>query len=287
MKKYIAIAFCFGTCIAHAQLVDSAFGYMPLMIGNMWEYNYRSLFPNTHLYYFTETVSGDSVAANGIRYFVIHSKILPDSSTFDYLERVDSVTANLYTYQPTPFPTETLIDSLRSKPGDRYNGDIGVCISQQTKTILGVPATVKSFSFGGLATYEFAYGLGKDSVVTYNDGNTQESKLIYARIAGKEYGTLLSVPSMKIEPVDFLLLQNFPNPFNPSTTIEFSLNRMQYVSLEVSNTLGQRIAILVARVIPSGLHIITFDGSVLPTGTYYYTLRTLNSSITKPMLLIK
>lgn len=281
MKKYIAIAFCLGTCIVHAQLVDSAYGYMPLMIGNMWEYNYQSLFPNTHLYYFTETVIGDSVAANGLKYFIIHHQILGDSSSFNYLERVDSVTANVYTYP------ETLQDSLRSKPGDHFNAGLGLCLAQNTKSVLGVLTTVKSFSFGGLASSEFAYGFGKDLGVTFNDGNTQEAELIYTRIAGKEYGTLLSVPSTTSEPIDFSLSQNFPNPFNPSTTIEFSMPSMQYISLEVNNVLGQRITTLIAKIISSGSHRITFDGTLLPAGIYYCTLRTVNRSITKPMLLIK
>ena len=287
MKKYVAIAFCLISYIAHAQVVDSAFSYMPLMIGNMWEYDYRILFPNTHLYYFAETVTGDSVAANGIKYFVIHRKILPDSSAYDYLERIDSVTANLYTYQTTPFPTETLMDSLRSKPGDHYNGSIGVCISQQIKDILDVPTAVKSFDFGGLATYEFAYGFGKSSVRTFHDVNTQESKLIYARIAGKEFGTLVSVQSTKIQSIDFSLSQNYPNPFNPSTTIEFFLDRMEFISIEVSNILGQRIATVVSKVLSPGAYLIGFNASELPTGIYYYTMRSKKSLITKRMLLAK
>jgi hypothetical protein len=287
MKTYIAVAFCLSSCIARSQVADSAFGYFPLMTGDIWEYDCQTWPFENHLYYFTETVTGDSVAPNGVKYFVIYRKILPDSSTIVYLERVDSLTANVYTYQPTPYPTEVLQDSLRSKPGDHYDGGYGICWSQHTQSILGVPTTVKSFTFAGLESHDLAYGFGEDSVNIFNNGDSFGFKLIYARIAGKEFGTLLSVQSTKTKPSDFSLSQNFPNPFNPSTSIEFSLPQMEFITLEVRNILGQRIATLISKVMPPGSHVIKFDGSGLPTGTYYCILRTKNSLITKPMLLIK
>ena len=150
MKTYITVALllvALPTIVAlHSPRVssDSAFGYLPLEIGNIWEYDYRSLPSNNHLYYYTETITGDTVAPNGTKYFVIYRKILPDSSTVVYLERVDSATANVYTYHAMSFPTETPQDSLRSKPGDTF-ATYFTCTGQHTQTVLGVQTTVKSF----------------------------------------------------------------------------------------------------------------------------------------------
>lgn len=286
MKTYITVAFFVVSAIARSQVADSAFGYLPLEIGNIWEYDYRSLPSNNHLYYYTETITGDTVAPNGTKYFVIYRKILPDSSTVVYLERVDSATANVYTYHAMSFPTETPQDSLRSKPGDTF-ATYFTCTGQHTQTVLGVQTTVKSFRDDGLGSHDLAYGFGTDSSYAFEQGPQYASILIYARIAGKDFGTILSVHPSKIESINFLLSQNFPNPFNPSTSIEFSLPRMEFITLEVRNVLGQRIVTLMSKVMLPGSHLIRFDGSGLPSGTYYCVLRTKNSLICKPMLLIK
>ena len=83
--------------------------------------------------------------------------------------------------------------------------------------------------------------------------------------------------------------QNFPNPFNPSTTITFSLpaGATARVSLRIHNVLGQVVADLVDGMMEGGNHAITFDGTRLSSGMYYYQLRTGTTTITRSMLLAK
>ena len=66
----------------------------------------------------------------------------------------------------------------------------------------------------------------------------------------------------------FTLDQNYPNPFNPETTIPFTLSQAAKVTIEVYNTLGQRITILTYQVYLAGNHFLRFDGSDLPSGVY-------------------
>jgi len=89
-------------------------------------------------------------------------------------------------------------------------------------------------------------------------------------------------------PREIKLEQNFPNPFNPSTIINFELNRAANVFLEVYNVVGQKVATLLNDETRSaGRHTISFDGSSLSSGIYIYRLVTPQESLTKRMTLIK
>lgn len=82
-------------------------------------------------------------------------------------------------------------------------------------------------------------------------------------------------------------LDNYPNPFNPTTKISFSIPNSGHVSLKVKDILGREIAVLANKIFSSGKYEFEFDASNLPSGTYIYNLRTNNKTITKKMLLVK
>jgi Secretion system C-terminal sorting domain len=88
-------------------------------------------------------------------------------------------------------------------------------------------------------------------------------------------------------PSSFTLRQNFPNPFNPSTKIEFSVPSSGHVSLNVFNLLGEEVATLVDGYTVAGTYQVNFDARNLPSGTYLYTLKTEGFSSTKKMLLLR
>ena len=83
------------------------------------------------------------------------------------------------------------------------------------------------------------------------------------------------------------LFQNFPNPFNPSTQIEFSLSQRSKVTLNVYNIIGQLVASLINESLEAGSHIVTFNGKNLPSGVYIYKLLSNNFVKTKKMMLLK
>jgi serine protease AprX len=88
-------------------------------------------------------------------------------------------------------------------------------------------------------------------------------------------------------PPSFMLSQNYPNPFNPSTVIQYSLAKTQHVSLRVFNVLGQEVKILVDEQQVPGLKTVKFDAGNLPSGVYFYLLRTPSFAATKKMILIR
>jgi hypothetical protein len=86
---------------------------------------------------------------------------------------------------------------------------------------------------------------------------------------------------------DIFLFQNFPNPFNPTTTIKFSIRNLDFVTLKVFDILGKVVATLVNKEMVPGTYEVKFDGSNLSSGIYFYRLQTGNFSNTKKLLLIK
>ncbi|RPH93740.1 T9SS C-terminal target domain-containing protein [candidate division KSB1 bacterium] len=88
-------------------------------------------------------------------------------------------------------------------------------------------------------------------------------------------------------PNAYKLEQNFPNPFNPSTTFEFSLPRSERVELTVFNLSGQRVATLVDEVLNAGKYQILYDAGSLGSGVYFYRIKTARFSDVKKMTLIR
>ncbi len=83
------------------------------------------------------------------------------------------------------------------------------------------------------------------------------------------------------------LLNNFPNPFNPSTKISYSLKTEGKVSLKIYNTLGEEVIKLVDEIKPAGIYEAEFNASELPSGIYIYRMQSGEYVSSKKMLLIK
>ncbi|MBN2365997.1 MAG: T9SS C-terminal target domain-containing protein, partial [Calditrichaeota bacterium] len=95
------------------------------------------------------------------------------------------------------------------------------------------------------------------------------------------------IKKLNNQPYNFTLENNYPNPFNPTTTIAFNVPRSDKIQLQVVNVLGQRVATLVDGYVLKGRYRVLFDGSGLASGIYFYTLTQNNRSITRRMMLIK
>ena len=88
-------------------------------------------------------------------------------------------------------------------------------------------------------------------------------------------------------PVEFSLGDNYPNPFNPATTIDYSVPRDARVLLKVYNSLGQEVATLVDVEMAAGKYQVTWDASGVASGVYFYRLTAGSNSAMKRMLLLK
>jgi len=88
-------------------------------------------------------------------------------------------------------------------------------------------------------------------------------------------------------PAEFSLAQNYPNPFNPVTTINYDLAETVQVELLVYNSLGQQVATLVNDSQPAGRYSVSFNGSSLASGLYFYSLQAGEFNDLQKMLLVK
>jgi hypothetical protein len=88
-------------------------------------------------------------------------------------------------------------------------------------------------------------------------------------------------------PTEWSLTQNFPNPFNPTTEIRYTVPRADRMTLKVYNLMGQEVATLVDGMVNAGTYAANFDGSKLASGVYVYRLESSNFSATHKMLLMK
>ena len=88
-------------------------------------------------------------------------------------------------------------------------------------------------------------------------------------------------------PSKISLEANYPNPFNPTTTIEYSLTKTEQVALKVYDLTGRLVATVLDGVQPSGTYKVSFDAAGLASGMYLYRLESASTSITRKMVLLK
>ena len=88
-------------------------------------------------------------------------------------------------------------------------------------------------------------------------------------------------------PHKFALYHNYPNPFNPATTIEFSIPETQRVTLKVYNLMGQEAVTLVDGELQAGYHATKWHAGNMASGIYFYRLMSDKKAITQKMILMK
>jgi hypothetical protein len=110
---------------------------------------------------------------------------------------------------------------------------------------------------------------------------------LWAKLAGWDSASNLE-DTNESELVSFQLYQNYPNPFNPSTLIQYEIGSRQLVNLTVFNSLGEEVAILVNEYQEVGIHSKRFEvNSALPSGVYYYQLKSGDFVQSKKMIFLK
>lgn len=88
-------------------------------------------------------------------------------------------------------------------------------------------------------------------------------------------------------PGELTLRQNYPNPFNPKTTIEFSIKGLSPATLKIYNLIGEEVAVLVNEVLSAGSYRIVWNAEDLPSGVYFYRLKTDGFIETRKMILLR
>ncbi|MCX6142098.1 MAG: T9SS type A sorting domain-containing protein [Ignavibacteriales bacterium] len=132
------------------------------------------------------------------------------------------------------------------------------------------------------ATYEWAFEVADASVSTDVRVMAWGERFVVTKgvtsIAGGEN---------QRNATDFVLSQNYPDPFNPSTTIDFQLPVSGYVTLKVFDILGRGVAVLVNEVKNAGSYHVSWDAANMPSGMYVYRITAGSSVFVRKMVLMK
>lgn len=134
--------------------------------------------------------------------------------------------------------------------------------------------------------------------ITFEAGKTSNDKTKYILKSVGRYETDTSLIMLKgnnltstsneiIIPIENKLFDNYPNPFNPTTQIKYSVKEAGNVQLKIYDTIGKEVAVLVNGEKPSGTYTVNFDASKLSSGIYFYTIIAKDFYQTKKMILIK
>lgn len=276
--------------------------YNPLQVGNLWQY-----YASDDNGYITTRVVQDSII-NGKRYFKkIYYKISPRNYDLVCWERNDTVSGVTFMLdfedvnKNGDYLEELPVDSLENpwwscyitykysftvpNPFSFYPGQKSTLVGDTNWVKLeGDTVISRTFQIGfwweeiieSFGIFSFSI----ESPRTYCTG---------AIINGRKYGTIVSVEDDKNQslPSEFYLGNNYPNPFNPTTTIRFSLPEVSFVTLKVYDVLGREITELINEVKPSGEYEVEFDGTGLSSGTYIYRLTAGKYSAVGKMALMK
>ena len=178
-----------------------------------------------------------------------------------------------------------------------YTGD-GVFLTWQTATEVNnygfeIQRTVIPSGVEGWQKIGFVQGHGNSNspkTYSFSDKNAPSGKVQYRLkqidFDGKyEYSSIVEVNVNALNRLE--LSQNFPNPFNPVTTISYSLPNVSKVKLVIYDVTGREVATLVNEFQSAGKHNVNFNASRIASGVYYYRIQAGDIMQTKKMILMK
>lgn len=179
-------------------------------------------------------------------------------------------------------PTPVLISQVND-PGETLSGDPMGFVKSSNNYLSGSGPAVENLS---------GYLFNPSESYTYAAREGQTVKDIVKAGAGSgivDIPTAVSrnARSSSLVPAEIILEQNFPNPFNPTTSILYQLSRACSVTLKVYDQIGREAATLVQGTQSAGTYQVNFDASSLSSGLYYYRLQAGNLIITKKLVLLK
>ena len=242
---------------------------------NTWDIGVSSFDGTTWTTYTTE----DGLASNSVK------KIVVDADNVKWFGTWDS---GVSSFDGTVWATYTTDDGLTSN----YVNAIAVD-ADNVKWFGTWSGGVSSFNGTKWTTYTTEDGLAENYVnsVTVDNNNLKWFGLHISGVSSFDERSV-SVENNRDMPVIINIRGNFPNPFNPQTTIEFSLVTEGIVILDIFNISGQKVKTMFAKNLPAGVHSMIWDGedangSIVSSGIYFCRLIMGDNSSVHRMVLVK
>ena len=276
---------------------DSLYDLFPLAIGNQWTYRYSSS---------RSEVCGTGYGSHsdtGTAYFAILNAIqTPDTTRWIFSERLDAVNRFCCTTPDTMWCSSYAHhDSSVFQLIELHAGFRQLLIGGTTVTGIFPFNNIITFRYRTSPTWQYtcpppAFGPPSACGVQFEQG---QGEIGYSGYGGYAYAyaswnysllraVISSVRSTGVfQPNQFVLAQNFPNPFNPITTISFEIERSGFVSLKIFDVLGNEATTLLNGDLTRGSYEAVFDAGGLASGVYFYQLRASNVVATKKLVLTR
>ncbi len=170
---------------------------------------------------------------------------------------------------------------IEGRPDDILTEESPGCFLQDSKFVVQTGSLIYGWQIGDTLNIQF------HDV----DGNTagQARAILSADAFDKTADTQLTTRNI---PADYQLLQNFPNPFNPETLISYSIPQNGHVTLQVYNTMGQKIRTLVNEYKNAGMFSVIWDGRNdgglnVSSGTYIYVMKSGDMTMKRKAVLLR
>jgi len=281
-----------------AQEENHVFHY-PLNIGDVWEYRRSPGF------LVTREVIGDTMLANGKTYRVLKEVAPEGTSTF--FQRV-SDSSEVFQFNQLK-PNEFLRFKLDIKKGDSWTfklfGSPSDSAFSEVFQLADTTVFSSKFKFAQIESFtlpdSLPLGFGRicilvDSIGIFFEGfEAGRDELQGAIIDGRQFGVITSVHPVEdglIEKNDSFF-NNYPNPFNNSTTIEYRLSQSARVRISIFNVLGERVRLLTDSFQTPGMQRVNWfgnneSGRLVSSGIYFYAIK-INGTVTtrKSILFLK
>ena len=272
--------------------------FLPFAVNNKWKYD-EFYFPSgsvdsIYLRSFWLEQNGDSLAANNKKYFAVENSL----SGFKDFYRFDFNDPKLYLYDSTIGAGEYIIENVDKKINDvlfdsRFGKNHKVKFtSSKMNTSYSIFSEERTYSS---ASSPGSYYILKDSIgliykkqkIDFQQYSDFKSTILAeAYINGRHF--VSDILNVKNElPETYVLLQNFPNPFNPTTTIKYAVASTRQVQLKIYDVLGNEVAVLVDEEKSPGNYNVEFDASKFSSGVYICRLIAGNKSKFIKMILVK
>jgi len=288
--KFLVVVFLsiLGSTLLLAQ------NYFPLAVGNKWQFkvtDWDPSVPYTRIDTTTVEVIKDTLAPNNVTYFLLNSYfplgelVRSDSLGIYYYDALNSSDCLVYNY--------SVELSQQYKTGYQAGGDSAIVTLVQIDSSNVFMKRIKtlSFSYNSMIGHSITFGENAGPITYHTSGDGVSSRtdyeLIGCKIDDQISGSLTGVKNDNTTLDTYWLDQNYPNPFNPSTTISFSIPEGQIVELTLYNILGRKLITLLNEFKQAGKHKLEFNSSSLPSGVYFYQLKTGHFIQTKRFLILK
>lgn len=287
MKNFIL--FLFLTYNTFAQ-VDSSLVFWPAHEGDVWQYRdaYDNEVSHTTI---IDSVSIDSLTKDVIVYekgqfsFYNHYKI--DTSGNVYNNGIDSQYVRYKLYADSG---DTWISGYLNQKDTITVTVVGI----YDALVFGIYTKIKKFRFVQHASYLPNPIIFAEEYLAKGFGLVQSDQepgnvfyLSGAIINGVKYGVITSIEKQNVIPKSFDIITNYPNPFNNSTIISYTIARAGLIKITLYGILGKQLKILVNEYKEKGSYKFRFSSNILSSGIYFLVLRTSTGFLTHKISLIK